>query len=96
MWRDAFGQLLYDRDLRVVLEERQVAARHELDRDGNLSPDLEQRLDEFVGVPACVVRRDRSLSASPSNGGGEAAGSDRVADASMSEYFQFSVQTASR
>ena len=94
--RDAFGELLHDLDLRVVFEERQVAACHELDRDRHLVPDVEQRLDELIGRAGVRGPARRSLSASPSNGGGEAGGSDRVADASMSEYFQFSAQTASR
>ena len=49
MRRNPLGELLHHLDLRVVLEQRQVAARHELDRDRHLTPDLEQRLDELVG-----------------------------------------------
>ena len=49
MRRDALGELLHQLDLRVVLEQRQMAAGHELDRDRHLALDVEQRLDELVG-----------------------------------------------
>jgi hypothetical protein len=47
--RDTFSQLLHHLELVGVLDERQVAARHELDRDGYLTPDFEQRLHQLVG-----------------------------------------------
>ena len=70
--RDALGELLHQVDLRVVLEQREVAARHELDGHAGLVPDVEQRLDELVG--AC--RRTSSgasagASSGRSNGGGD-------------------------
>ena len=45
--RDVLGELLHQLELRLVLEEREVAPGDELDRHARLAPDVEQRLDEL-------------------------------------------------
>ena len=89
---DPLGELLHNLDLRVVFEQRQVAARHELDRDRYLTSDLEQRLDELVCRAGVRGPPREKLLGVALERGGDAAGSDRVAEASTSEYFQFSAQ----
>ena len=94
--RDALGELPHQVDLRVVLEEREVAPRHELEGHPRPLPDVEQGLDELVGVPAYVALPFSSASSGRSNGGGDGGGSGRVAEASMSEYFHCIAHSASR
>src|SRR4029079_3461070 len=45
---DALRELLHELDLRIPLEQRQVAPRHELDWDRHPVPHLEQDFDELV------------------------------------------------
>ena len=73
-----------------------MAARHELDRHRNPVPHLEQRLDELVGRAGVrgPARQQRLVRALERGRGGRRK--RPAADASMSQYFQFSAQTASR
>ena len=97
MGRDALGELLHQVDLRVVLEEREVAPRDELDGHPRLLPDVEQGLDELVGRSRRTSPGpSASASSGRSNGGADGGGSGRVAEASMSEYFHCIAHSASR
>ena len=93
---DALGELLHDLDLGGVLEEWQVAPRNELDRHRHLPPNSEQRLNELIGRAGVRGASRQELLVLAFEWGRGGAGSGRVAEASMSEYFQFSAQTASR
>ena len=59
MRRDAFGELLHDLDLRVVLDQRQVAARYELDRHGR--PEFSQLLPAPLGPEGLLSIPHRNL-----------------------------------
>jgi hypothetical protein len=47
--RDSLGEQLHDLDLGLVVEQRQVAPRHELDRNRNHVANREQGVDELAG-----------------------------------------------